>query len=182
MKKDNNILNQLNKNNQPNVPEGFFDNFADDLMSKIESDKSILDTINKTEKPKVPTSFFDDFADNLPVENKKKARVISLKTITIVSSIAASLLLIFMLSWESNTNQQLASEENNTQIDSTIEDSSYQIHTDEDYLAYLTEDDIVEYIIENKVDIDEDDIYSFDEDDEMFDELDSELDDYIYEL
>jgi hypothetical protein len=181
VEKDKNILNQLKKNNRPNVPEEFFDHFSDDLMSKIESEKSILDSIKKTDKPKVPNLFFDNFANNLPIENKKKGKIISLKTVTVISTIAASLLVLFVLNWNSKNEQSIASNDNVIHLDSSKDISYSQIEDDEAYLAYLSEDDIVEYIIENKVDID-DDFDLSQEENEMFDELDSELDDYIYEL
>jgi hypothetical protein len=182
VEKNKNILNQLKKNNKPNVPEGFFNHFTDDLMSKIESEKSILDAIKKTDKPKVPNSFFDNFAENLPIENKKKGRIIPLKTVVVFGAIAASLLLIFVLNWNSNNKQNIANNNKVIETDSIVDKSYMQKDEDEIYLAYFTEDDIVDFIIENKINIDDNDFDLSQEENEMFDELDSELDDYIYEL
>jgi len=182
VKKDKDILNHLKKHKKPNVPEGFFDNFADELMSKIENEKSILDSINKAEKPKVPEHFFDNFADSLPIDDKKETKIISLKTVVIITAIAASFLLLFILNTNSQNPNVANKEQPKTLIDSIQTIETTTINQDDEYLAYLTEDDLIDFIVDNQIEVDENVFDLVDDEDDLFDEVESEIEDYYYEL
>jgi hypothetical protein len=85
----------------------------------------------------------------------------------IATTIAAALFLVFKLNVSSDTNI------------ATNSDIEYSITT-EDYLSELSEDDIIDFIVEHKIDIETETVY--DDEDELYEELEYELDDYIYEL
>ncbi len=181
MKEDKNILNQFKKNKSPKVPRDFFDNFADDVMSKIEKDESVLDALKKRQQPSVPKDFFNNFADSLPIDDKKKTKIISLKNIVIVTAIAASFLLLFVL----NTNTQnsnVAKDEQSIPKSQKLSGSTQTIemNQDDEYLAYLSEDDMIDFIVDNQ--IDENIVDLSDGEDDLFDEVESEIEDYYYEL
>lgn len=166
MSKEDNILNQLKKAERPSVPNGYFDNFASSL--KLDGDEtSFLEALPKSEKPKLSTDFFDNFSTDIitKLDTSKKGKVISLKQIVMtVASIAAIVSVIFLMTNTSNTD--------------TIAEVEYNT---EEYLAFidLDESDYIDFIIENNIDIDE----TLEEIDEVgLYGLESELDDYYYEL
>lgn len=68
METNKDILNQFSKRKKPIVPDGFFDQFYDDLMQKIQSENGILNQLKKTERPAVPEGFFDQLNDSLGSE------------------------------------------------------------------------------------------------------------------
>jgi len=163
MSKEDKILNELRKTERPSVPNGYFDNFASNLKLD-EIDTSFLEALPKKEKPEIPTDFFETFSTDILInlDSPKKGKVISLKSIFIsVASIAAAVSLVFLMT-------------NKTQ---TVAVTEVKYNTEE-YLAFvdLDESDYIDFIVENNI--------SFDEeiDDEVLYELDSELDDYYYEL
>jgi len=163
MSKEDKILNELRKTERPSVPNGYFDNFASSLKLD-EADASFLEALSKNEKPEVLTDFFETFSTDIltKLDSPKKGKVISLKSIFIsVASVAAVVSLVFLMT-------------NKTQT-AAITEIRYNA---EEYLAFvdLDESDYIDFIVENNI--------SFDEeiDDEVLYELDSELDDYYYEL
>ncbi len=174
MEKDKDILNQLKKTKKPNVPNDFFEQFTTKIMSEVKEEKSILNSIKKQEQPKVPAGFFDEFSDNLKLNNNRKSKIITLKYLTIITAIAASFLLIFILNFNSSTKTT----EHHPNL---LNDESTNYQEDE-YLSYLDEDDLVEFIIENDININNNIYFNDENQDDLFDELETELDDYIYEL
>ena len=163
MSKENNILNQLKRTDRPSVPNGYFDDFASSLKLD-EVSTSFLETVPKNEKPEVSTEFFETFSTDIltQLDPQKKGKVISLKSIFIsVASVAAVVSLVF---FATPTTQYVP-----------IAETEYNT---EEYLAFvdLDESDYIDFIIENNI--------SFNEeiDEEVLYELESELDDYFYEL
>ncbi|HIP36848.1 MAG TPA: hypothetical protein EYG85_08340 [Crocinitomix sp.] len=174
MKDDKNILNKFKKRKTPKVPQAFFDSFVDTITSELKNNTSIINQIIKRKQPKVSAEFFDNFADNITIKPVRKRKVISLK-IFIISSVAASLLLFIILNLNSN-NQMIAQQKLNPQIE--FSNSSLAEYNDE-YLATLfEEDDLVEFIIDNQIGIEQ----IPDENDELFNQIESELDDFMYEF
>lgn len=171
MKENKKITDTLVKNKKPTVPEGFFDQFATDLLHKIAFESSILGQLKKREKPTlpedyfshqeivsdqikldqltqrkkptVPANFFEDFEVNIAEQQKvdtKPSRVISVNFIRAFTAVAAALI-AFVIAYNFNTNnepiEQIATGETTENYDS--------------YLAYLEEDDIVDFLIENEI-------------------------------
>ena len=170
MKENKDILNQLNKADKPTVPSGFFDTFSDDLMSKINKDDSFLEDLPKTNKPQVPQGFFDDFSESITqhIEEKPKTKIISLKIVLTVASIAAVFALV-LLTIKPNQEQPILAE---VEMDVQTEKSDEL----DNYLAYLDESSIVDYIVENDINIEDETTI----DESVYSELDNELDDYYY--
>ncbi|MEX1000895.1 MAG: hypothetical protein WDZ35_02150 [Crocinitomicaceae bacterium] len=145
MKKQKHLLQQFSKSEKPEVPHGFFDHFPDELTATISENEGKLHTFQKTEKPEIPDGFFTAFSqkmNDLPLPVEKKANVIRLKIAGFVSAVAACLLLGFFLMPEPET-EVIA--HNQTEKEDTEEsvDADY-------YLAILEEDDLVNFILENK--------------------------------
>jgi len=165
-------LDDWNKRAKPSVPNDFFNSFSDKLMSKIEAD-SFLESLPKNEKPTIPDGFFENFGDNLIKDIKpvKKSKVITLKRIMAFTAAAAAILLIFTINFNKEA-EQIAE----VVIENT-EDTTSEEHFDE-YLAYLDESSIVDFIVENDVSISDD----LELDESIYDEIESELDSYYYEL
>lgn len=178
MKEEKDILSNLKKTDQPSVPNGFFESFSDQLMSKIETD-SLLESLPKTNKPAVPEGYFETFSDKLmeklpataaPV---KKTKIIPLRIMLAVASVAAVLTFV-VLTTKQNEQPILAETETSTEIViDELADEDY-----DDYLAYIDESTIVDYIVENDLDIDDE----TEIDESIYSEIESELDDYYYGL
>jgi len=149
------ILGQLKKSKKPGVPDGFFDN----LLSGIEADANqkqeetyLVDQLNKRSLPEVPTNYFEQFENailekvqNMEDRSAKRGRVISLRLITTITSIAAAIAIIFsIVDFSANDPQKGAApivEEANEMADN--------------YLAYMDEDELIDYIIEYDIEIDD---------------------------
>jgi hypothetical protein len=162
----------LNKNVKPDVPSDFFDSFIDNLMSKIEED-SFLESLPKHKKPAVPDVFFEKFSDKLwdDIKPVKNTKIITLKSMIAFTAAAAAIILIFTFNFNKESEQmaEVIIESANT----TVSDENF-----DEYLAYLDESSIVDFIIENDVSIAED----LELDELVYDEIESELDSYYYEL
>lgn len=175
------ILDALRKRPKPEVPEGFFDQFADSL--ELEKSFAEQDLFSKKSKPTVPEGFFDQFSAQLmdkiaeqEEEQQPSKRIFTLKNISIAASIAACLMLGFFLfnTNENNEIQSIAStqlEENETEL----------TESDEAYLAFLDEDEMIDFLIENDdIDLDE----SSDEkdlSDDFYYLVDGEIEDFYLE-
>ncbi|MGV6861586.1 MAG: hypothetical protein ACWA41_07425 [Putridiphycobacter sp.] len=171
MKQENQILNQLKKTPKPEVPIDFFDSFSEDILSKIDDKK--LDFLSKSEKPKVPDNFFETFPQKLKgeIEKPKKGKVITLRNTLFFTSIAASIALLVNL-FVSNPIQI-----NESSSDEIVEIETVSVEGDDLYLAYLNEHEIVDYIIENNIDVDED-TTTFNNEDDIFEEVEYLIEDY----
>ncbi len=141
------------KSNRPKVPAGFFDSFADTLLSKInspvdsESERhtgTLLDSLSISRKPNVPDEFFTS-AYNLEIHPIRKSRVISMTRW--MSGCAAAILLLFFLVYKPSSDLPVQTNASASSARSEAEQ--------EEFLTYLDEDEITEYIIENDVDFSE---------------------------
>jgi hypothetical protein len=168
MKEDKDILNNLKRTETPSVPNGFFDSFSDQLMTKIEG-STFLENLPKENKPEVPDGFFESFSDNLikAIKPVKKTKIISLRNILAVASVAAVLTFVV---FTTNQNQQVIIVET---VVEELADEDYDM-----YLAYLDESTIVDFIVENNLSINE----SSEIDESIYREIESELDSYYYGL
>ena len=159
------ILNQLKRTDKPTAPENFFTDFSSNISSKID-DESFLESLAKTNQPKVPNQFFENFSNKIvkQIDEPKKGKLIRLKHVVIsVLSVAAMLVLVFLATQQSQTN---------------LVTNEFIPSNSEEYLAFVDMDEIelIDFMIENNINYDEE------INEEVLFELDSELDDYYYEL
>ena len=159
-KKD--ILNHLKKTSKPEVPQGFFENFSDDLMAKISEQQGGLNEFHKTAQPSIPEGFFENFTDSLmdklDTPQPKKGRVIVFKAFGFVSAVAASLLVMFTL---------FPNQEEAVTAESSNETVVEEIMSEDELVAYMDEDEIIEFIIDNE-DIELDAETSTEDDEDVF--------------
>jgi hypothetical protein len=173
MKENNDILDALKKRKKPEVPNGFFENFSDSLISNL-SEKTEVEDLSKSDKVNVPEGFFENFSSNLmekiEAEEKKPTRIISLRFISYAAAIAATLLIMFTI---------LPNDENSV-ANNEIETETVDEFSDEDYLAFIDEDEMIDFIVENEdIEIEE----STDEEEEdVFYLLEEDLEDIYLEL
>ena len=182
MKDENNILNQLKRREKPAVPVDFFDRFSDELMLRIETESGILGQLKKAEKPTVPEGFFDtllpdvttdeaafsvadlkksplpslpanyfeEFSDQLMEtihpEEKKKGRIIPMRLISAVVAVAAVFTLIFTVVDFGNEPQE--DSHSVAPLAEVEEEEQY-----DDYLAYLDEAEIIDFIVESNIEL-----------------------------
>lgn len=142
-----NILDQLKKTAKPSVPEGYFENFYSKLELEGDFNESAIG-LNKKDKPEVPSDFFANFSADLMDKIKEQEdetaepeRVWPLKLVGFVTAVAACALIFFMLK-PTNEGQTLAET-----VDNEVTETEEQ-HVDT-YLAYLDEDEIVDFLLEN---------------------------------
>jgi len=159
------ILNQLKRTDKPTVSDNFFAEFSANISSKID-DKYFLESLPKTNQPKVPNQFFENFSNKIvkQIDEPKKGKLITLKHVVIsVLSVAAMLVLVFLATQQSQTN---------------LVTNEFTPSNSEEYLAFVDMDEIelIDFMIENNINYDEE------INEEVLFELDSELDDYYYEL
>ena len=166
MEEDKDILNHLKKASKPDVPEGFFENFYDELMAKIAEQESSLNNFQKTTKPDVPTGFFEKFSQEMhqqtseqkPTAQVKAAhedalvgnrsvRIINLKRIGIITAVAACLLVVFLI-LPPKTNETAKNETESTQL--PVEEAAL---SHEDLYTYVDEHDIIDYILEEDIEL-----------------------------
>lgn len=179
MENKNDILSTLKLRQKLELPVGFFANFADNLMDEIEVENGILGQLKKAEKPSLPAGFFDDFEIEQPTLNTlikaekpavpngffetfeakigrateqktfKKGRILPMSALLWVGSVAALFIAFFTVYQFWGTPTQL---ENNssTLIAATVNETSFDT-----YSTYLQEDDIIDFIVDNEIEITE---------------------------
>ena len=155
MEENKNILDELKKRQKPQVPQGFFENFYEELMAKIAEKESGLDAFQKTTKPDVPTGFFENFAENItqqtseqePIEQANPTKIFTLRVVGIVSAAAACLLVMFLLA-PPTTDDQMADELRGVP-------PKEEAISDEDLLAYVDENDIIDFILEEEISVED---------------------------
>lgn len=164
------ILNKLIKANLPIVPASFFEGFADEVLELIalESEtEGILEMLSLNSFENVlksnNTANIQEIKEVYKKETKSRFFIRNAKHIALwTGAVAASLVLLFSLPLlQGETNEFVSS--------STSEDI---------LLAYLNEDDLIEYIIENGSEIDS----SAYENEVLYEELESGILDYYYDL
>ena len=144
-----NILDNLKKTAKPSVPAGYYENFYSKLDLADDMNESAIG-LNKKVKPEVPSDFFANFSTNLMDKIKEEeektiepARVWPLKLVGFVTAVAACALIFFMIQPE-DQGQVLA--DTTLSPDTELEEEEKM----ESYLAYLDEDEIVDFLIENE--------------------------------
>jgi len=167
VKEDKNILNNLNRTEKPAVANRFFDSFSDGLIKKLE-EETLLTSLSKNTKPEAPNDFFDKFADEIiaKIQSKNKFKIIPLRIFIAVASVAA-VFAILILTNRDGQNQT------NAIVNNSIVNSADE---NDDYLAYIDESILVDFIVENDIDIEEGNAIN----ESVYSELDNELDDYYY--
>jgi hypothetical protein len=172
-----NILDSLKKTAKPEVPANFFNAFSDELSAKIANEELSL---NKKEMPAVPEGFFESFSDNLmetiaaeesanlvpPKESRTK--VIILRILGTIAAAACLLLAFNLIDKEDEIIQTV-------QVAASTEEEA-----EDAYLAYLDEDEMINFLIENEdialedneLDLEDEDIFYF---------LDDDIEDYYYD-
>ena len=174
-----NILDSLKKSAKPEVPANFFNEFSSNLMKQVSQEQL---PFKKSDSPEVPAGFFDSFSDQLmdkiaeeekasatPTPPKQSRSKIFFLKITGAVAVAACLLLLFNL---------INSEENAVETENVATYSEEE--TEDAYLAYLDEQEIVDFLIDNDdIVLEEDELDVEDED--IFYFLDDDIEDYYYE-
>jgi hypothetical protein len=179
MKEEKDILNNLKRTDKQSVPEGFFDSFSDNLMSKLENN-SFLENLQKNKKPEIPTGFFDSFANDILMKVEetpiKKTKIISIRLILAGASIAAMFtLFIFNTNYKSDPIiARIVTEE--IMVDEMVDEM--EVEDLDDYLAYIDESTIIDFIVEHDLNIKD----VSDVDESIYYEVESELDSYYYGL
>lgn len=158
-----NILDNLKKSAKPEIPEGFFDNFHSKMSGLIEGETSDIQ-FQKSSKPEVPKDFFANFSADLmnKIETEETTtqipeRVWPMKLIGFVSAVAACALIFFMI--QPDNEVEIA--------EVTVESEQVEEEQVESYLAFLDEDEIVDFLLENE-DIEITDELTDDEEDEYY--------------
>lgn len=152
------------KRKKPTVPEGFFDDFSSNLMGKIEelereevNESSILDQLQLRSKPAVPEGYFDKFTVSTPAK-PSKGRVIQMRYVAAIASVAAMFALIFLLHDPNSSQAKIAG------VNVTKESN---VHSYDEYLTYMNEGDIINYMIDNNIDFEDEEEET--EEEELFD-------------
>ena len=170
MEEDYDISSKFKKTKKPSVQVGFFENFYVSIKDEIDAEESFAHlNIAKRKKPTLPENFSIDFSTDL---NKKindkpnnRGRIIRLSFLSAVASIAAVLTILFYI----NQNDQPI-------IFSDTEPVIMQNEeTIDTYVAYLDEDEMIDYILENDINIGDDE-------DEIYDYVESEIEDVYLDL
>ena len=169
MAEKDNILSGLKPNEKPKVPQSFFEDFSNQMVQKIESEEGMLSTLSKSDKPSVDANFFENFADDVwsKVESKSdhKDAKPKVKYLYWFSAAAAILILcLFIPLHKASIEGEYALSE--LSID------------DEDLLAYFSESEMIDYIVEASETVELNDEY----DELLYDELEDELYEYYTEL
>ena len=166
------------KREKPAVPDGFFENFSTNLMSKIEEleedevdNGTILGQLKLRDKPEIPAGYFEQFEVKPPAK-PTSGRVIRLRYFVTATSVAAIFALFFLL-YQPNGSQ-------GTMAGQTAAAETEDLHYDE-YLTYMSEADIIDYMIENDIDLDEG-TEETEEEDELFDFYGSDFDILLEEM
>lgn len=158
-------INQFKKSKQPVVPDGFFENFYSSIKDEIEAIDVFADfNIKKTKTVGAGARERESELKLRPivVPKKKKTKIIRLTVLTIAASAAAVFAILFYTNLKSTETPIV-----NTPVVETNYDS---------YLAYMDESTLVDFIVENEVDM------STDIDEDIYDYVQDDLEDIYYDL
>lgn len=161
---DQNESDQLvfEKSKTPEVPVNFFRDFHANLQAEIESEAAFLDLkLKKANKPAVPANYENEFKESLLKKihpKNSRGRILKITFWSTAAAVAAGLTLLFTLNTEPTINQTETLTETNSEL--TDEESL------DTYVAYLDEEELVDYIIENDIDMgqaesESDDVYDY---------------------
>jgi hypothetical protein len=167
------FLGQLKKSKKPELPAGYFDTLP--LSFESEPTSFSLDNLEKTDLPKLPPNYFEDFESKImaAVDQDKKGsvkrtRIIPMRVLAVITSVAAAILLIVSII-DFTTDPELVIPVAETEED--VYDT---------YLTYLDESDIIDYIIDNDIDLE--DTTDQIQDEDYFDYSEADIEDYYLEL
>ncbi len=164
----------LPKTKTPEIPAEFFKNFHANLQAEIESEAVFSDfKLKKTNKPSVPANFKTEFTAALMAEIRQKptrGRILKITFWSTAAAVAAGLTLLLTL----NTNSSTEPSESLTESHSEISDEE-SLDT---YVAYLDEEALVDYIIENDIDMGQ----TESESDEVYDYVSGDIEDIYLDL
>jgi hypothetical protein len=164
----------LPKAKAPEVPFDFFKNFHTNLQAEIESESVFTDlSLKKSIKPTVPENFETEFTAALMTKIRQKptrGRILTITFWSTAAAVAAGLTLLFTLNTDSATDQTEVLTETNTEVS---DDESLDT-----YIAYLDEEALVDYIIENDIDMGQ----AESESDEVYDYVSSDIEDIYLDL
>lgn len=151
METNKNILNELKKSRRPDVPENFFESFADRMLDKVLEEPLFVDQLTKRNKPEIPDGFFDSFKEKMKQEEtpQKETRIFSLRVWATVTSIAACLAVILWINSNEETSGDLAIDTNTTETEMSEEEFDA-------YLTYVDEGEIIDFIVESDLNLTED--------------------------
>ncbi|MFK8044868.1 MAG: hypothetical protein AB8B72_05195 [Crocinitomicaceae bacterium] len=171
MKAENSILNQLKKAQLPAVPNGFFVNFSNDLWQLIELEDDtegllnelVLNRFENVLKNEKEIDFKESNLKIVKLVKKPEKRSNTKQVLLWVGAVAASLALFFAWPVGTNATNELASEETPQEV----------------LLAYLDEDDLVDYLVDANSDYEEEVLA---EEDILFEEIEDEIYNYINDI
>ncbi|MBK9192188.1 MAG: hypothetical protein IPM77_12130 [Crocinitomicaceae bacterium] len=151
------------------VPAGFFENFHQHLMDEIHAEEEFKSLgLKKNKTPEIPQGYLENFAaDILSKTNTKKGRgrILKITFWSTAAAVAAGFILLFSIS----TNEP----ESITEINPVVtEEEDFDT-----YAAYVDEESIIDYIVENDVDLGENDT-----DDDTYDFVNSDIEDIYLDL
>lgn len=160
----------FNEQKNESVPSGFFENFHQQLMDEIHADEEFKSLgLKKNTKPEIPAGYLENFATDLIVktkENKGRGRIVKITFWSTAAAVAAGFILLFSL---------------NTDEPEVITETIPVVVEDEDdfetYAAYVDEESIIDYIVENDVDLGENDT-----DEDTYDYVNSDIEDIYLDL
>ncbi|THV59626.1 hypothetical protein EZV76_08650 [Flagellimonas alvinocaridis] len=169
------------KKNSFNTPEGYFENFNERLMGRIEKEVHSESIIPKSDGFSIPENYFDEITPKIMSKTTGEGgKVIQLKSYRTfyygAAAVAAVFVLVFGLNWKSTTTvafDDLA----NAEIDAYFESNELDINTYE--LAELISLDNVELNDVLEQDLDAENILEYlDETVDDIDELNLDYSDY----
>jgi len=130
------------------VPENYFNNLSNNIISQIEQEEALVEFLNKTTFT-VPENYFTNLPQNILNKIKtpaKRARVINLKTVRNVLAMAATLALLVGGAWFFNsgkTNNVLNFDEQIAQL-STNDIEAYIASNTYEFENELLAEDLIE--------------------------------------
>lgn len=169
------------KKNSFNTPEGYFENFNERLMGRIEKEVHSESIIPKSDGFSVPENYFDEITPKIMSKaTEEGGKVIQLKSYRKLyygaAAVAAVFVLVFGINWKS-TPVVAFDDLANTEIDAYLESNDLNISTYE--LAELVSLENVELNDILDQDLDAESILEYlDENLDDFDELNLDYSDY----
>jgi len=180
MEDNKNILNQLNRTEKPEVPNNYFEEFSQKIVSRV-NNSSFLEQFPKTTKPNVPDDFFNQFSENMvrKIEKPTKKGKIIPFVIGLVA-VAAVLVLLFNVvnnsGANSNIEQSLADVKNEDTLKKELISPIQSAKTDQ--IAMIDTDvgknEISIVSMFSETDINNEDL--------LFNEFEEELDEFYYDF
>ncbi|MBK6950658.1 MAG: hypothetical protein IPH24_01065 [Crocinitomicaceae bacterium] len=164
----------LPKTKTPEVPAEFFKNFHANLQAEIEGESAFAELkLKKTAKPTVPLNFESEFTESLMKKIRQKpskGRILKITFWSTAAAVAAGFTLLFTINPEPVTNQP-----------ETLTETNFELSEEESldtYVAYLDEEALVDYIIENDIDMGQ----TESESDEVYDYVSGDIEDIYLDL